>query len=82
MSNVTEELELKVNDVTVFKLTEDMTGINPLDGFDNIRDRSGTLRAVDVYWNSDGWYVYAYELDVITRNEGRQVFSRNYPKVA
>lgn len=46
MANVTEELELKHNDVTVFKLTEDMTGINPLDSFNNIRDQSGSRYAL------------------------------------
>ena len=41
-----------------------------------VRDREGVLRAVDVCWDDDGWYVYALALDGIRWYDGRRVFSR------
>lgn len=43
-----------------------------------IKDRAGVLRAVDVRWHDDGWYVYAYSVENPNRwDDGSQVFSRN-----
>lgn len=43
-----------------------------------IRDINGTLRAVDVYWLGDGWFVFAHSVeDPSEWNADRQVFSRN-----
>ena len=42
------------------------------------RDINGVLRAVHVYWSVDGWFVYAYSVELpLAWYDGRQVFSRN-----
>ena len=43
-----------------------------------VKDRSGVLRAVHVYWDVDGWDVSARSVERPFRwHDGRQVFSRN-----
>lgn len=43
-----------------------------------VRDQTGVLRAVNVGWNDDGWYVNAFSVESPYRwHGGRQVFSRN-----
>ena len=43
-----------------------------------VMDISGTLRAVSVYWNDDGWHVYASSVEGPGEwNAGGRVFSRN-----
>lgn len=43
-----------------------------------IRDQNGVLRAVGVFWNGVGWYVYARSVEGPDRwSDGLQVFSRN-----
>jgi hypothetical protein len=42
-------------------------------------DNTGTLRAVNVNWNDDGWNVNANSVENPNDwNDGNQVFSRNY----
>lgn len=43
-----------------------------------VRDNTGMLRAVGVYWGDDGWDAHAYVLDGYRWRDGRQVFSRNF----
>ena len=46
-----------------------------------VRDNAGVLRAVDVCWDDDGWYVGALPVDGSFRwRAGLQVFSRNVLK--
>jgi len=43
-----------------------------------VKDISGTLRAVRVYWFDDGWFVHAYSIELPHEwDAGHRVFSRN-----
>ena len=47
-----------------------------------VKDRSGVLRSVIVYWYDGGWGADAYEVSYpYGWHAGNQVFSRNYPSV-
>ena len=44
-----------------------------------VKDRTGVLQAVDVYWNGVGWYVDSYSVeDPFGWSEGDRVFSCNF----
>ena len=51
---------------------------NGLANLFRMRNNTGELRTVSVYWSADGWRVYSYSVDgARVWGEGNQVFSRN-----